>query len=439
MNATPRTHFEEIDWLDYVQDELEPEAKSALSAHLSECGPCRDTVASMERLSRAIPAALRLVEAPDAAAAERSADAIVDAARSRSEERFASAEERRDALAAVFSGDGPSRGFAWDAGLVDEASAFCRERLRTDPALAGRVLRSALAFVDARNDADAAAAAPLRASFAYVRMVEGAVEEALALLDAVRGALDEAPVPEIELGFWHYVRAQALYNSSRPDEALVEIRAARSLYELLEDRDRLARCRQVEAVLVSHLGRPEEAVALYRKILEDTRLGDDRALHANLLMNYAADLVRSGQLEEGRRVYVRASGLLKSTGQERMLFRVRAGLSGIAERENHLEAALAMKIELRADYRALSIPWEEIQHELDIAELLLKLDRGAEAAAICRALLPRIDGLGFQREAAKAVAYLAEAEKEVDLGRIGRVRAFLRRLEGGENIRWSAA
>ena len=66
MNATPRVHFEEIDWLDYVQDELEPDAKKELSAHHAECVRCQETVASLERLSRAIPTALHLVDdAPD--------------------------------------------------------------------------------------------------------------------------------------------------------------------------------------------------------------------------------------------------------------------------------------------------------------------------------------------------------------------------------------
>jgi hypothetical protein len=122
-----------------------------------------------------------------------------------------------------------------------------------------------------------------------------------------------------------------------------------------------------------------------------------------------------------------------------MIFRVRTGLAAIAEREDRLEEALAMRIELRADFKSLSIPWEEIQHELNIAELLLKLDRRGEAGEICRTLLPRIEAFGFQREAARAIAFLAEAEKGVELGQIVRVREFLRRLEGGEDLRWSAA
>ncbi len=440
MNATPRPHHEEIDWLDYVQDGIAADARFALDAHLSGCASCRETVASMERLSRALPEAFRLVERPDADGEDEAAESIADRATSRVAGKLAGADARRETVLSAFA-DPAASGFPWDAALLEEAASVCRDRLRTDPAFAGRIVRSALAFAESRAAAekDPGTIAALRCSFAYVRLTEGAAEESLSILDSARAGLSEVSVPEIELGFWHYVRSRALYSASRPAEALVEIRAARALYELLEDRDRIFRCRQAEALLVSDLGDPREAVRLYRGILEDTRLGDDRALHANLLMNYGLDLVRSDELDEARRVYVRASALLKSTGQEAMLSRVRVGLAGIAERENRFEEALDMLVALRADYRARSIPWEEIQLELNIAELLLKLGRGSEAAAICAGLIPRIEPLGLDREAAKAVACLAEAEKPVDLAGVGRVRDFLRRLEAGEDLRWSAA
>ncbi|HKB70802.1 MAG TPA: tetratricopeptide repeat protein [Thermoanaerobaculia bacterium] len=440
MNATPRIHFEEIDWLDYVQDELEPEARRALAAHHAECARCQVTVESLERFSRAIPGALHLVEA-GTPAADAADDVIAAVARARAGEILSAAEERRDALQTAFGGsDGSAAGFSWTPDLLEEAHPLCRERLRTEPALAGRILRSALSFIeDGRPPVDPALAASLRASLACVLVGEGRIEDALGALDAVRDALDGAPVPEIELGFWHYVRATALYNSSRPAEALDEIRSARRIYETLEDRDRLARCRQVEAVLVSDLGRPEEAVALYREILEDARLGEDRAVHATLLTNYGVDLVRTGRLEEARRIYGRAEALLKSTGQEGRLMRVRCGLADLARAEGRLEEALDSMIALREGFRALSIPWEEIQFELNIAEVLLELDRAVEAREICRVLRPRIDALGFQREAGRAIAYLAAAEQELNLSRIGRVRIFLRRLENGEDLRWSAA
>ncbi|HET7453051.1 MAG TPA: tetratricopeptide repeat protein [Thermoanaerobaculia bacterium] len=438
MNATPRVHYEEIDWLDYVQNDIEPEARRTLAEHLSVCETCRRTVASMERLSHAIPAALHLIDGggdDDAAGTE----AIVEAAAAEADARLSRRDGRRSAILAAFRDGEDSAGFPWDAEAIEEAGTLCRELLRTDFAYAGRILRSALAAAPAAGFAQPDLASPLRSSLAYVRLREGAVDDCLRILDAARGGLDETPVPEIETGFWHYVRATALYESGRPGEALPEIRQARALYELLEDRDRIFRCRQVEAVLVSHLGRPEEAVELYRQILEDTRLGDDRAVHATLLMNYAADLVESGRLDDARRVYVRASALLESTGQESMLFRVRSGIASIAEREGRVEAALAMRLELRADFRALGIAFEEVEHELRIAELLLKLDRRSEASDLCRALLPRIEAQGLEREGAKAIAFLTEADAGVDLVRIGRVRDFFRRLENGEDVHWPAA
>jgi len=75
----------------------------------------------------------------------------------------------------------------------------------------------------------------------------------------------------------------------------------------------------------------------------------------------------------------------------------------------------------------------------DIAELLLRLRRPGEAADVCRGLVPRAEETGLAREAARALAYLSEAERELDLARLGQVRQFLRRIERGENPVWSAA
>jgi hypothetical protein len=119
--------------------------------------------------------------------------------------------------------------------------------------------------------------------------------------------------------------------------------------------------------------------------------------------------------------------------------RVREGLSKIAVQENRLEEALAMKISLRPDFKALSILWEEVNLELEIAELYLKLGRSQEAASICRSILPSLEGASLPQEGAKALAYLVEAERELDVERLGRVRQFLRRLENSEDVQWSAA
>ena len=199
------------------------------------------------------------------------------------------------------------------------------------------------------------------------------------------------------------------------------------------------RCGQTEAIFLSDLGRLDEALALYRRLVDDPPAGESPAARAVLLTNYGGDLVRAGRLSEARAVYARAIDLLTKTGQTHLLMRVREGLSNIAVRENRLEEALAMKISLRPDFKALSILSEDVIHELGIAEVYVKLGRSSDAASICRDLLPRLDGASLHREAAKALAYLVEAERDLDVERLGRVRQFLRRLEDDEDLQWSAA
>lgn len=438
MNATPRPHFEEIDWFDYVQGDLDAAAVRDLDAHLGGCAPCRQTVREYERLARAVPAAIHLVADDRAPGNRESRNAVVFAAAAAAaagaRERIDPADARLRTILAAFEETGLAP--AWDAELVEEAGALCRDLLRTDVPLAGRILRSALAH----PGLDRGIAASLSATLAYVLRVEGALDSALETLDRVRGDLGSgSAVLEIELGFWHYVRATVLYSLRRLEEGLAEIRASREIYEMLEDGDRMVRSGQSEAVLLSDLGRLDEALALYRRLVDHPPAGESPSARAVLLTNYGADLVRAGRLSEARSVYARAIELLTRTGQSKSLMRVREGLSNIAMRENRLEEALAIKIALRPDFRALSIPSEDVVHELGIAELYIRLGRASDAAAICRDLLPRAEDAKLHREAAKALSYLVEAERELDLERLGRVRQFIRRLDNGEDLRWSAA
>ncbi len=439
MIATPRSHYEEIDWLDYVQGDTEGHFREDLEAHLAVCATCRPIVKSLERLARSLPVALHLVENETEPAPNEPilAMALERAGRDRSE-----GDTLEKTLLIAFDGRlAPPAGFRWSPELLEEAHSLCRALLRTDVGTAARILRHAFAFLD-RADAPVSPflRASLRTSFAFIRMTEGAVDEALDILAEVRSVLEnDAPVPEIEIAFWHYIRSAALRNASRLEESLLEIRASRALYEVLEDSNRLARCRQAEAVLLSELGSPDMAIGVYEELISETSPGDDVALHARLMTNYGTDLVRSGRLSEAKATYARALDLLKIAGLQKVAFRVRAGLAEIAEREGRLEDALALKIALRTDFKSNSIVWEEVYQELGIAELLIKLGRVSEAAAICRALVPLTERHGFALEAAKALEYLGEAERELDLARLGRVVQFVRRLESGEDARWSAA
>jgi tetratricopeptide (TPR) repeat protein len=434
MNATPRPHFEEIDWFDYVRGDLDAELARELDAHLSGCEGCRGLVREYERLARAVPASIHLVS--DRRAPEReSRDAAVFAAATESARKAIDpSDARRREIQAAFAGEG--RGPSWNPALIEEAHVLCRDLLRTDVPLAGRILRSALA----QPGLGRGIAASLSSTLAYVLRTEGRLAEALAAADGARADLESGPaIAEIELGFWHYVRGTVLYNLRRLEEALAEIRVAREIYEMLEDGDRIVRCGQTEAILLSDLGRLDEALVVYQRLVDDPPPGESLAARAVLLTNYGADLVRSNRLKEARSVYARAIDLLTKTGQTKLLMRVREGLSNIAVRENRLTEALAMKIALRPEFQALLIPSEDVIHELGIAEVYIMLGRSTDAAEICRALLPRLEAASLHREAAKALAYLVEAERDLDVERVGRVRQFIRRLGDGEDLQWSAA
>ena len=47
MNATPREHYEEIDWLDFVQGSADRSQAGEMHHHLARCEACRGRLDSM--------------------------------------------------------------------------------------------------------------------------------------------------------------------------------------------------------------------------------------------------------------------------------------------------------------------------------------------------------------------------------------------------------
>ena len=306
-------------------------------------------VRDYERLARAVPAAIHLSSGrPDA---RKPGEPRRRGSRGRDGER--PAENRslptcRRAIREAFAGTGG--GPSWNSALIEEANSLCRE-------LVERTSRSPVGFSGASWHVPGSSEDPGVAFFHARSCAEDRGQ-------ARRGARDPGPrprgcsgsaiaIPEIELGFWHYVRAAVLYNLRRLDEALHEIRASGKSTRCSRTETGSLRCGQTEAIFLSDLGRLDEALALYRRLVDDPPAGESPAARA----------VSSDQLRRRSRaapaafprrgaVYARAIDLLTKTGQTHLLMRVREGLSNIAVRENRLEEALAMKISLRPRLQA---------------------------------------------------------------------------------------
>lgn len=445
MSATPREHFEELDWLDYAQGEADRSLAGEMQSHLAGCEACRLRLESMRDLAAALPFAGKLVEGESGSEGRRNSidfDSIARRARARADAIAPDREASRGEIVEAFTS--PGRGeFPWTASSREVARSLSRELLRSDVPLAGRIARSALAALEQSPERETPGAGGLegvlRTVVAYVLYSEGESERALEELERARPIIETfSRVPEDDLSFWGYVSALALRDLGRAEAALEALDLAERLQRLLEDFPRQARCRIVRAVILADLGRPEEAIPIYEDLLaRGERELEDARLLGTLHLNLGSDLVLTNRLHEAKRAYARAAEIARRTGGQGMLLRLRAGLAEIAVREGRYEDAYEIALDLREHFRSANLGWDEIQTELRIVEALLRLGREAEAAETCRKILPRIHELGLPIEAARAVEYLTEAE--LSPANLEKVSRFLARAKRDDRQRWSAA
>ncbi len=439
---TPRTHFEELDWLDYAQGRLEPEEWSRLDSHLLSCPSCRGRLKEFERMAVALDP-LRDFLSHDKPAAR-------DPALMERAQKVAGAIDRDVAQARADVSLGldllePKSVPNLSHAHVYAALQVARESFATRFEYSRILIEWAVLALEhlqraAQENPWPGLAGAVAASMAYLHHREGKPLEALSELDAARPLLDEfIPLRDLELAFWAYVRAGCLHNLSRFDEALREIESAEQTYSAFGERKRAARSQFLRAIVLSDSGRLKEALPVYESLLKDNDAIADAPIYALLYLSFASCLVFTGELKRAKSAYAKTAGLLKKTGQENQLFRVRVGLADIAHREGRLADALRLNIRLRSEFRERRLPWDEVRRELWIIRELLELKRYEEARETCRALAARARELSLTIEAKDALTYLADAKHALDAEAVAAVQGDLQRFARGATTGMSVA
>jgi hypothetical protein len=436
---TQRPHFEELDWLDYAQDVVKPIERAKLEEHLTGCGDCQDRLLGLRRIAKALPA---LEELLGEAGGENSDSALVARAARLAGDTNEAILRAREAFSEPLLAPSEISGLSEAhviAALQDArelfTSRFERARILIDwAASAVTVLRQRAPLKWPGLEGS------VRSYLAYLRFRDGATTDALEELAAARPFLDlTMPLRDLELAFWSYVRAACLHNLSRFPEALAEIGAAEAIYREFGDAQRLARSRLLRALLLCDAGFPEQGLPIHEALLADPNAAADQRIYAILYLNYSANLVSLGSLASAKAAYAKTTRLLRDTGQEDQLYKVRGGLADIAYREGRIADALALNLELRTVYKSRNIPWDEVRRELWIIRALLDLSRLAEAKDACRSLALRATELSLRDEACRALSYLADTEQAIDAEAVAAVQNDLQSILRGESTRWSAA
>jgi tetratricopeptide (TPR) repeat protein len=444
---TVNAHFDEIDWLDYGEGLLGAREVAEMERHLAQCRSCRARSQSLRRLAVALSPMRELVEGegPEARFDDRASVSRDSALAQETIRRVQSARDVIRAFGPRIPEPAAVPGLSPSHVLASVVAA--RENYWADLAQS-RVLvawsQEALKILSASADTPErelrGLEAMIRSSAAYLRLRDGSPFQALEELGAASEFLESAPPPrDLELAFWSYVRACCLRDLSRFGEALLEIERAEEIYLQFGEELRRARSRLLHAIILSDSGVSEKALPIYEELMADPAAVGDAPLNALLHLSLAYELVLTGEIARAKTIYARAANLLKKSGQESLLFRIRVGLSDIAQAEGRIEEALDLNLQLRPVFRERRLPWDEVRRELWIVRQLLELGRFEEAREACVALARRAGELSLTEETLRALTYLASAEHELNLEEVGRVQDDLRRIALGTSTHGSVA
>ena len=443
---TVNPHFDEIDWLDYAEGQAGPEEAKEMARHLSECSSCRLRSESLRRLSAALGPMGELISLEidaerleDRALVSRISDL---AAETNLRERIArhAITEFGSELPSPATMPGLSAEHVF-ASIAEAREVFGSSLERSRGLIAwSRAAFQALSTKENSGESLSSLEAIVRSSEAYLKFRDGLPAAALEDLEKASELSASAPLPrDLEAAFCSYVRSCCLRDLSRFEEAIDEIGKAEEVYAAFGETARHARSRLVHAILLSDSGASAEALPIYAELLEDPSTASDPPLYARLHLSLAYELVLTGQLSRAKSVYARAAALLKQSGLEDLLFRIRIGLADIAHAEGRIEDALDLNVQLRSVLRERSLLWEEVQRELWIARQLFELGRLEEAKSTCVALAARARDISLRDEALRALSYLAATERALNLEDVVRAQEEIESISRRAANRWSAA
>ncbi|UJR87106.1 ATP-binding protein [Sandaracinus amylolyticus] len=226
----------------------------------------------------------------------------------------------------------------------------------------------------ARDGTDAETCARAVLPLASLAAMQGGLEGTWALLDDVLAherALDDALHARLR-----HARARLARRMGRPRDALADFERASVLAGASALAPRIA---SDWAGLMRHLGRRDEADALYQRALDDyTARGDTRG-RGRTLAALATMTHERGDLERARALYEEAVGALAGAGDRLALAMARQNLGLLEQESGDLDAAEQTFRRALEVHRALGNRRFEAISELDLACLELERGRPHEA------------------------------------------------------------
>lgn len=266
---------------------------------------------------------------------------------------------------------------------------------------------------------------------AFVLMYTGNFPRALEAVDHAERLFQQTAVPQYELARVRLVRSMIYGGLERLSEAIdLACASARTFLEF-GDRQRYARARLVEAMMLYDLGSFPEALEIYLSIHGEGSVASE-VEEAKLVQNIGECYRRLGRFEPAVTYLSKAIACFDELGLETERIRTRWSLGSMLATNGRPGEALPLLRQAYRDFEKNQMDSDAALVGLEMAEVLLVLGQPEEVPAICRNLLDRFTRAGMTSRAITGLAFLREA---VALGQatpslIRHVHDFLRKLPG---------
>jgi tetratricopeptide (TPR) repeat protein len=245
--------------------------------------------------------------------------------------------------------------------------------------------------------------------------LRGEFQDALWALDEAERHYRQEPIPEFDLATAEYVRATVLVETDRVNECL-EL-AARCAQTFLDygDLHRQIHAKMVEAGALYNLGKKREAREISFSLLKPLQeIGESQTL-ALAFLNIAHVSVDLNDADTASIYFLQAAALFREFGMVAQEAGARWGLGRLMMATGRFSEALERLQAVHSEVAKLGFDGDAALITLDLAEVLLALDRAEEVPAVCRTLVERFTHAGSNERALRALSYLREA---ADAGRV---------------------
>lgn len=258
----------------------------------------------------------------------------------------------------------------------------------------------------------------------------GRIQDALWSLDEAGRNYRSQAVPEFDLATIDYVRATALLDTDRVDEARALAASSATTFLEYGDTRRFLHARIAEASALYNLGSKRQARDVFLALLKPAQNLDDTYTLGTLFLNIAHVSVDLNDADMASIYFLQAAAVMDELGLRTVSINARWGLARLMLATGKLEEAAVRLRDAAQSLDESGVGNDAAMARLELAEALVGLGRFDEVSTLCRELIAFFTETGARRRALTALGYLKEAaqNQEASPKLVRHVRTYLERL-----------